>query len=150
MEINRPFDLGRGPLIRALLLRLSGEEHAAALTMHHIVSDGWSMSLLIREVAALYQASPLPELPIQYADFAYWQHLWLQGEVLESQLAYWRAQLGSSPPALELPADPGLTMITYTAQPASASQDALDFLASWAASLDQPAQAETAQAPDEV
>jgi len=79
--------------------------------MHHIISDGWSISVLVREVAALYdafsrgEASPLRELPIQYADFAMWQREWLQGEVLERQLGYWREQLEGAPPLLELPTD---------------------------------------------
>jgi amino acid adenylation domain-containing protein len=109
----RPFDLARGPLVRALLLRLdpAGGEHLLVLTLHHIVSDGWSTGILIHEMAALYRAfaagepSPLPDLPIQYADFAAWQREWLSGPVLESQLAYWRRQLADPPPALELPTD---------------------------------------------
>ncbi|MET0625827.1 MAG: amino acid adenylation domain-containing protein, partial [Pyrinomonadaceae bacterium] len=110
-EAQRPFDLSAGPLLRAGLLRLSAEEYVALLTMHHIVSDGWSMGVLIKEVAALYEAfskgepSPLEELPIQYADYASWQRGWLQGEVLEEQLSYWRQQLGGAPSALELPTD---------------------------------------------
>ena len=109
-EAQRPFDLARGPLLRVTLLRLGEEEHVGLLTMHHIVSDGWSTGILIREMAVLYEAfsggrsSPLPELPIQYADFAHWQRQWLQGEVLETQLTYWKEQLlGASP--LELPTD---------------------------------------------
>ena len=97
-EAGRPFDLARGPLLRGVLLRLVGEETTSlALTMHHIVSDGWSMGILVREVAALYAAfaggrpSPLPELPVQYADFAVWQRSWLHGEVLEGEIAFWRA-----------------------------------------------------------
>jgi arthrofactin-type cyclic lipopeptide synthetase C len=79
--------------------------------MHHIVSDGWSMEILTREVSALYaayaagQESPLPELEIQYADYAVWQREWLQGEVLEAQLSYWRKQLADAPAVLELPTD---------------------------------------------
>ncbi len=108
-EARRPFDLAQGPLLRIALLRLGEEEHVGLLTMHHIVSDGWSTGILIREMAVLYEAfssgkaSPLPELPIQYADFANWQRHWLQGEVLETQLAYWKQQLLGSPPLLELP-----------------------------------------------
>src|SRR5207244_3774274 len=81
------------------------------LTMHHIVSDAWSMEVLVRELEAIYPAfvagepSPLPELPIQYSDFASWQRRWLAGEWLTPQLAYWRARLGGNPPALELPLD---------------------------------------------
>ena len=109
-EARRPFNLAKGPLLRVTLLRLADEEHVGLLTMHHIVSDGWSTGILIREMAVLYEAfsgkraSPLPELPIQYADFAHWQREWLQGEVLETQLTYWKRQLlGASP--LELPTD---------------------------------------------
>ena len=110
-EAATPFDLSRGPLLRARLLRLSDSEHVLLLTMHHIISDGWSMGVLVREVAALYEAyrrgeeSPLEELPIQYADFAVWQRGWLRGEVLEEQLRYWREQLAGAPAVLELPTD---------------------------------------------
>ncbi|MDT5296658.1 MAG: hypothetical protein QOJ76_3538, partial [Acidobacteriota bacterium] len=91
-EAQRPFDLSTGPLLRASLLRLGEEEHIALFTMHHIVSDGWSMGVLVKEVAALYEAfsrgeeSPLAELEIQYADYAVWQRERLQGEVLERQM----------------------------------------------------------------
>ncbi|PYT09811.1 MAG: non-ribosomal peptide synthetase, partial [Acidobacteria bacterium] len=110
-ETQRPFDLAQGPLLRASLLRLEDQEHAALVTMHHIVSDGWSTGVLIREVAALYgscckhEPSPLPELPVQYADYACWQREWLQGEVVESQLDYWRKNLAGAPPMLELTTD---------------------------------------------
>ncbi|HEY9127691.1 MAG TPA: amino acid adenylation domain-containing protein, partial [Acidobacteriaceae bacterium] len=93
------------------LLRVDKEEHVALMTMHHIVSDGWSTGVLVREVAALYGAylrgeeSPLEELPIQYADFAHWQRTWLQGEVLEAQLAYWREELADAPAVIDLPID---------------------------------------------
>src|SRR6185295_19123442 len=95
----------------ATLLRLGAEEHVLLFTMHHIVSDGWSMGLLVREVAALYKAylsgeeSPLEELAVQYADYAVWQREWLAGEVLEGQLEYWRRQLAGAPAVLELPTD---------------------------------------------
>src|SRR5215204_4200673 len=108
-ESQQPFNLEHGPLLRVKLLRLDEEDHVALLTMHHIISDAWSRSVLINEVAALYdafskkQSSPLPELPFQYADFAVWQREWLQGEVLEQQLAYWRKQLAGVPPVVELP-----------------------------------------------
>ncbi len=98
-EAQRPFDLAQGPLLRVTLLRLGDQEHVFLVTMHHIISDGWSIGVFIREAVALYGAfsngapSPLYELPIQYADFAVWQRDWLQGEVLESQLGYWRQQL---------------------------------------------------------
>ncbi|MEO6196443.1 MAG: amino acid adenylation domain-containing protein [Thermoanaerobaculia bacterium] len=110
-EARRPFDLARGPLLRAHLLRLGEEEHVILLTMHHIVSDAWSLGVLVREVATLYAAflaglpSPLPELPVQYADISFWQRHWLAGEVLERELAFWRRQLGSEPPVLDLPTD---------------------------------------------
>src|SRR5919199_263585 len=110
-EAMRPFDLAQGPLLRATLLQLGQAEHVLLLVMHHIVSDGWSMGVLIRELAALYEAfstgkpSPLPELPIQYADFAHWQRQWLQGEVLAAQLSYWQQQLAGAPSLLELPTD---------------------------------------------
>ena len=110
-EARRPFDLAQGPLLRASVLQLSDEEQVGLLTMHHIVSDGWSTGILIREMAALYPAfcsgnsSPLLELPIQYADFAYWQRKWLQGAVLQTQIDYWKRQLEGSPPLLDLPID---------------------------------------------
>ncbi|HSE18132.1 MAG TPA: amino acid adenylation domain-containing protein [Pyrinomonadaceae bacterium] len=110
-EVQRPFNLSTGPLIRARLLRLSPEEHILLVSMHHIVSDGWSMGVLVREVAALYEAyavgaeSALKELSLQYGDYAVWQREWLRGEVLERQLDYWREQLAGVPPVLELPAD---------------------------------------------
>ncbi|HSF38614.1 MAG TPA: amino acid adenylation domain-containing protein [Thermoanaerobaculia bacterium] len=110
-EAGRPFDLVRGPLLRGLLLRLAERDHVVALTMHHIASDGWSMGILVREVAAVYPAfaagkpSPLPKLPVQYADFAAWQSSWLHGEILESEISFWRQQLEGLPPLLELPTD---------------------------------------------
>src|SRR5262249_55602623 len=102
-ELTRSFDLSAGPLLRVTLLRESKQEHTLLVTMHHIISDAWSMGVLVKEVAALYEAfskakpSPLPELPIQYADFAHWQRQHLQGEVLDAQLAYWRGQLAGAP-----------------------------------------------------
>ena len=110
-EACLPFDLAGGPLLRLRLLRLSEEEHVLLVTMHHIVSDGWSMGVLVREVGLLYPAlcahaeSPLEELAIQYADYAVWQREWLSGEVLEQQLRYWREQLAGAPAVLELPSD---------------------------------------------
>jgi amino acid adenylation domain-containing protein len=110
-EARRPFDLAQGPLLRAILLRLTETEHVFLLTMHHIVTDGWSMGVFFRELAVLYEAfaagrpSPLSRLLVQYADFAVWQRQWLQGEVLETQLAYWQQQLACAPPVLELPTD---------------------------------------------
>ncbi|MHC5762855.1 condensation domain-containing protein [Nostoc sp.] len=103
------FNLAQGPLLRTTLLHLSEKQYVLLFTMHHIVSDGWSIGLLIKEVTALYEAfckgqpSPLSELPIQYADFAAWQQNWLQGEVLNTLLTYWKKQLGDNLPVLQLP-----------------------------------------------
>src|SRR6185295_19292057 len=116
-EARRPFDLSRGPLLRAGVVVVGPEEQALLVTLHHIVSDGWSTGLLVRELVPLYRSylegeeSPLAELPIQYADFAHWQRQWLSGEELERQLGYWRRQLSGAAPLLELPTDrprPGL------------------------------------------
>ncbi len=113
-ESRRPFDLAEGPLLRATLLRsttAAGEdEHTVLLVMHHIVTDGWSMTVFVNEFGALYRAfsqgapSPLPELPVQYADYALWQRGWLQGAVLEEQISFWKEALGGAA-VLELPAD---------------------------------------------
>ncbi|HEX6862360.1 MAG TPA: condensation domain-containing protein, partial [Thermoanaerobaculia bacterium] len=108
-EALRPFDLARGPLLRGVLLRLAEGEQILALTLHHIASDGWSVGLLVREVKALYAAfaegrpSPLPDLPLQYGDFAVWQREWLRGEVLETQLAWWKERLADLPAPVDLP-----------------------------------------------
>src|ERR1044072_384581 len=110
-EARRPFHLDEAPLLRVNLLRFSEQQHQFLFTMHHIVSDGWSMGVLVKEVGSLYEAyqrgesSPLPELEIQYADFAAWQREWLQGEVLENELSYWKQQLADAPEVLELPTD---------------------------------------------
>jgi len=110
-EARRPFDLQAGPLLRALLLRLDPDDHVLLLNTHHVVSDGWSMGVLNRELLALYGAfaaqrpSPLPDLPVQYADFATWQRGWLSGATLEAEVAYWRGKLGGDLPVLGLPAD---------------------------------------------
>ena len=109
-EARRPFDLARGPLLRASLIRLGDREHIILVTMHHIASDGWSIGVLIREVGALYDAfragrpSPLPEPALQYADYATWQRGWLSGDVLRSRLDFWTGQL-TGVPALEIPTD---------------------------------------------
>src|SRR4051812_45652550 len=103
------FDLERGPLFRATLLKLSKAEHVVVVVMHHIVSDFWSLGVLIREIGALYAAyaagrpSPLAELVVQYADYALWQRGWLAGEVLERQVAYWKERLTGAPAAIDLP-----------------------------------------------
>ncbi|MBE7553883.1 MAG: hypothetical protein HS126_22690 [Anaerolineales bacterium] len=110
-EAQQHFDLTLGPLWRVKLLRLAEQDHVFLLTMHHIISDGWSLGVFFRELAILYaafcvgQPSVLPPLPIQYVDFAVWQRQWLQGEVLETQLAYWKQQLAGPLPVLELPTD---------------------------------------------
>jgi len=109
-EANKPFDLKQAPLIRALLVKLSEQEHILLVTLHHIISDGWSMGLFQQELTKLYtafsqgQSTELSELPIQYADYAVWQREWLQGEVLNKQLGYWKMQL-TDVPVLNLPTD---------------------------------------------
>ncbi len=110
-DAQQPFDLARGPLLRLGLIQLADEEHIFYFTMHHIISDAWSMDLLVQEIAALYTASvtdtaaAVPELALQYADFAHWQRTWLQGDPLEQHLAYWRRQLANSPDGVTLPPD---------------------------------------------
>ena len=110
-EATERFDLSTGPLIRGQLLRLGPEEHLLLITQHHIISDGWSIGVLVREVATLYgafsqgQPNPLPPLGIQYADYAVWQRQWLQAEVLHEQVGFWRAHLAGAPGLLELPND---------------------------------------------
>jgi len=109
-EAERPFDLMRGPLVRASLLRLTEREHVFLIAIHHLVFDGWSENVLFKELSALYEAycnnqsSPLPELPIQYADFASWERDWLKGEALEGELEYWRTRLAGTS-VLRLPTD---------------------------------------------
>ncbi|MEH2159809.1 MAG: amino acid adenylation domain-containing protein [Nostoc sp.] len=107
----QPFDLTKGLLLRVTLVQLKSESYAFLLTMHHIIGDGWSMGVFIKELSSLYRGfligepSPLPELPIQYADFTIWQRQWLQGKVLETPINYWKQQLADAPPLLELPTD---------------------------------------------
>lgn len=111
VERAKPFDLQKGEIFRCQLLRLSETSHVLVLAVHHIAADGWFMGIFLKEFASIYTAfsqgeqSSLPELPIQYADFAAWQRNWLQGEVLERHLKYWRQQLAHLPPLLELPTD---------------------------------------------
>ncbi|WP_200215665.1 non-ribosomal peptide synthetase [Micromonospora coerulea] len=100
-----PFDLATGPLLRALLVRVTGDEWLFAVTMHHIVSDGWSMRLFVRELTALYGGGSLEPLPVQYGDYAAWQHQWLGSGVTDRQLEYWRSQLAGALAVLELPTD---------------------------------------------
>jgi amino acid adenylation domain-containing protein/FkbH-like protein len=108
---TRPFDLRHAPLLRVALFALGPEEHLLLVVFHHIIADGWSFGVFLRELATLYEAfsrglpSPLPELPVQYADFAGWQREWLQGEVLDTQTAWWRRRLAGAPPVLNLPTD---------------------------------------------
>ena len=110
-EASAPFNLAQGPLIRGRLVRLVEDEHVLLMTMHHIVSDGWSLGVLTRELSALYAAfargdqDPLAPLAVQYADYAVWQRQWLSGEVLQRQAAYWKEQLADAPALLTLPAD---------------------------------------------
>jgi len=110
-EARRSFDLSRGPLVRVTLLRLSEEKHILLLTMHHIISDAWSLAVFLRELAALYTAylagdlSPLSSLPVQYVDYATWQRERLQGELLQTQLSYWKQKFSTLPAQLELPVD---------------------------------------------
>lgn len=110
-ESRKPFDLSQGPLVRALLVRLAAQEYILLVTMHHIVTDGWSMGIFQRELSAFYQAAisgeaaNLPELAIQYPDYSSWQRRWFAGELYESQLSYWRKQFDPLPRGLELPAD---------------------------------------------
>ncbi|MGF1490395.1 MAG: AMP-binding protein, partial [Prochloraceae cyanobacterium] len=110
-EILQPFDLAKPPLIRFTILKLQEQEYVVLITIHHIVCDGWSLGIFIEELSSLYQAfckgdaSPLPELPIQYADFAVWQRKWLSTKVRETQLNYWKQQLEGAPELLQLPTD---------------------------------------------
>jgi amino acid adenylation domain-containing protein len=110
-EIQRPFDLGRAPLLRLTLVRVADDEHLLVLTMHHIISDGWSIGIFLRELVAHYNATvtgsdaALPELKIQYVDYSAWQREHLSGPALEKQMEFWRAQLGSAPPLINLPID---------------------------------------------
>ena len=109
-EASRGFDLARGPLFRAQLYRLAPDIHVLLLAMHHIVSDGWSLGILNRELGELYGACrgetpTLPVLRVQYRDFARWQRGWLQGEALEGLLSHWRGRLAGAPQVLELPTD---------------------------------------------
>lgn len=110
-EALRPFHLARGPLLRLALLRLEPQTYLLLLVMHHIISDNWSMEIFLRELLTLYssfsqqQPARLPDLPIQYADFAQWQRQWLQGKVLADHITYWKRQLAGAPPVTVLPTD---------------------------------------------
>lgn len=110
-EMFAPFDLGSGSLFRLKLLALGETDHVLLITLHHIVADAWSLSIVVKEIAALYTAYrtgyrvPLADLPIQYSDYAVWQRQWLQGPVFDKQIDYWRARLAGAPRQLELPID---------------------------------------------
>jgi acyl transferase domain-containing protein len=110
-EAERPFNLSEGNLLRGALIRSGEDDHALLFIMHHIIGDAWSMGVILNDVTAIYGArlkgeeSPLPELPIQYRDFARWQREWLQGDALDRQLSYWKKQLDGAPPILDLPVD---------------------------------------------
>ncbi|MEL7039187.1 MAG: condensation domain-containing protein [Cyanobacteria bacterium J06592_8] len=127
-EASEPFDLTQIPLFRAKLLQLSTDEYVLLFTLHHIISDYWSMRVLIQELAAIYQAfsenqnTPLPELNIQYVDYAVWQEKWLQSDARSTQLTYWKKQLGNNPPVLQLPTDyPRPAVQTYRGETQSFS-----------------------------
>ncbi|MCI0486642.1 MAG: amino acid adenylation domain-containing protein, partial [Blastocatellia bacterium] len=130
-EAHKGFDLSTGPLIRARLLSLSGQEHVFLIAMHHIISDGWSQEIFFREMAALYSAfcagepSPLPEPPFQYADYAHWQRVWLTDDVMTEQIDYWRQQLKGIPPPITLsPSRPRPELPGYKGASQSLSLDA--------------------------
>lgn len=138
-EANKPFDLAQSRLIRATLVKLAEQEHILLLTFHHIVFDGWSMGVLLQEFSALYQAflggknSPLPELQIQYTDFAVWQKEYWENQGFKSQLAYWKKQLGGELPILNLPTDrpkPPIQTLSAAKQALSLSQSLTDSLKS--------------------
>ena len=108
-EVRIPFDSAQGPLLRVRLLHLDEQEYRLMVTLHHMISDGWSLGVLVQELGAVirrlrcWRAPPLPALPIQYADFASWQRQWRQNAIMEAQLAYWQQQLRPPLPVLELP-----------------------------------------------
>ncbi len=138
-EIKQPFDLAQGPLLRSKLWRLDEQEYLFVAVTHHIVADGWSFSILTQELAAIYAAfsqgkrSPLTELPIKYTDFAQWQRQWFQGEILESQLQFWKKHLGSNPSVLKLPTDhprPSVRTFKGASQPVFLSKKLTDALKS--------------------
>ncbi|NJK52919.1 MAG: hypothetical protein HC936_08995 [Leptolyngbyaceae cyanobacterium SU_3_3] len=145
-ERSRTFNLAKDCLFAITLLQLNPAEHVLLFTLHHIISDGWSSSVLCQEIGTLYQAfsrgtpSPLPELSIQYADFALWQRGWLQGEVLDTQLNYWIQQLQDAPPVLELPTDHPRPAI----QTANGAMQSMEFSLSLSESLKTVAYQESA------
>ena len=138
-EARQPFDLSKGTAVRAILLRLDETDHVMLLTLHHIVADGWSMGVFVREVAELYRAfssgqePSLPELPIQYADFTLWERQLLKADALGTQIAYWKRQLGGRLPTLELPAD--------RMQPAASTQNGASLIFTLPSGLARPLEA---------
>ncbi|BAY65521.1 amino acid adenylation [Calothrix brevissima NIES-22] len=104
-EYTQSFDLSKAPLLRVKLIRLESDSHVLLVTMHHIISDAWSVGIFFKELSNFYAASPLPDLPIQYVDYAYWQRQWLQKDIINTQLNYWKQQLADAPPVIELPTD---------------------------------------------
>ncbi|HEX8244900.1 MAG TPA: condensation domain-containing protein, partial [Longimicrobium sp.] len=135
-DARAPFVLAEGPVFRARLLRLEAEDHVLSLVIHHVATDLWSGGVLLRELAALYDAfragrpSPLSDLPIQYADFAAWQRGWLRGAALERQMEYWSRRLAGAPALLELPADrprPAVQDLSGTLMPFALPADAMAF-----------------------
>ncbi len=140
-EAQRPFNLEQGPLLRITLLHLAEQDYIFLITIHHIISDGWSLSIFMRELMVLYHVfsqgnfSPLPDLPIQYADFTLWQREWLQGDLLTSKLAYWQRQLGGALPVLQLPTQrprPALLSFQGAQQSFTLSSDITEALKTFA------------------
>ena len=136
-QVRKPFDLGCAPLLRLTMLHLSPREHRLLLVTHHILADEWSMEIVHEELERLYEAfsakqpSPLPDLPIQFADFARWQHDWMKGEVLENQISFWKKELAGAPAILELPTDkprPGAQSFRGAAEPLHIPSKLLDQL----------------------
>jgi hypothetical protein len=136
-QAQRRFDLAHGPLLRITVVHLEADVHLLLLSMHHIIFDGWSTGLFCRELTTLYTActhdlpSPLPPLPLQYADFVIWQREWLQGEELSKQLAYWQQHLAGAPARLDLPSDhphPLVPTMRGAAQPFALSQTLTEAL----------------------
>jgi hypothetical protein len=135
-EAQSGFVLSEGPLLRARLLQVSETEHLLLLTLHHIIADGWSVGILIRELSSYYQREELEELPVQYGDYAVWQREWLQGEKLAAELGYWREQLAGAPAVLSLPAD----HVRPAVQSFRGGRERLELPAEWLQQLQQLSQ----------
>jgi acyl carrier protein len=136
-EEQTPFDLSKGPLLRARIVKLGAEDHVLLVTMHHIVSDAWSAAIFLQEMSALYSAftagkpSPLPELAVQYGDYAVWQRRFLQGPALDTQLSYWRQHLKGAPPLLQLASDrprPSVRKFEGAYEPVPLAKDVADVV----------------------